>query len=363
MDIARLSNVAEQQRMPLQGRAGIDPVPRMETLALVQRIWAWPGLKMHHKGLFIWLAERREGARLPALVPCTVAQICVALDATSRTVERWLKDLVDVGLLRIFERCSDGGTIWLVADPQDLGNDRVVRDDGSRPLFDKFSDPDEVPPALRIAGDQAQGSTDLTSKMTSKMATGTEERAEGPPRWPSLKEQALREWGKPPDLTTNLTSKMADRPPEWQQSTKEDQRSSLPKYQRTNPKENHQPALHSIGALLPAAIAAPIDRATDPIVAKARWIDRIHAVVDGPTDLAEWVAGAAANLAVFHDLGPELDHVLCDVDAMRRAGSLRDGPRLFHQLARRLANRHGKPWPSAHGRREAHPNGQHVQRE
>ena len=92
-----------------------------------------------------------------------------------------------------------------------------------------------------------------------------------------------------------------------------------------------------------AAIAAA---AADPAWQKERLKRRISAACGGANPVADWVAGSAANLVVYHGVPIEdLDRILGDVDAMRRAGSLRDAGRFFHAKARELALRWGKPWP------------------
>ena len=96
----------------------------------------------------------------------------------------------------------------------------------------------------------------------------------------------------------------------------------------------------------PAAAAAIAEQAAEPGLQKERLKRRIFAACGPATPVAEWVAGSAANLVVYHGVPIEdLDRVLGDVDAMREAGSLRHAGRFFHAKAKELADRHGKPWP------------------
>ena len=95
-----------------------------------------------------------------------------------------------------------------------------------------------------------------------------------------------------------------------------------------------------------AAIVAGVEATCDPAAQKERLKRRVQAACGSSTPVAEWVAGSAANLVVYHGVPVEdLDRILGDVDAMRCAGSLRDAGRFFHSKARALAELHGKPWP------------------
>ncbi|NQT15955.1 MAG: hypothetical protein HQ582_24580 [Planctomycetes bacterium] len=79
-------------------------------------------------------------------------------------------------------------------------------------------------------------------------------------------------------------------------------------------------------------------------VQKERLKKRIIAAAGG--DVADWVAGSAANLEVYHGVPmADIDRVLCDLQAMREAGNLRSAGRFLHAKFRELAARHGKPWP------------------
>ena len=100
------------------------------------------------------------------------------------------------------------------------------------------------------------------------------------------------------------------------------------------------------------ALDAATDRlldATTPAEQKARLVAEIMQTVGRGPDgkqLADWVAGAAADLVVYHDL-PEADltKILVDVREMRRAGSLQNGPAFFHAKITRLVRLRGSPWP------------------
>jgi hypothetical protein len=83
---------------------------------------------------------------------------------------------------------------------------------------------------------------------------------------------------------------------------------------------------------------------TTPAEQKERLKKRIISACRG--NVSEWVAGQAANLVVYHGLPLEdVDHVLGDLDALRSAGTLRDAGAFVHAMFRKLAARHGKPWP------------------
>jgi len=92
--------------------------------------------------------------------------------------------------------------------------------------------------------------------------------------------------------------------------------------------------------------AASLLQATEPAEQKARLKRRIQRACGERHPVAEWVAGAAANLVIYEGVPIEdLDRILADLDAMRCAGSLRSAGSFFHAQARRLAARAGKPWP------------------
>lgn len=98
------------------------------------------------------------------------------------------------------------------------------------------------------------------------------------------------------------------------------------------------------GTAAAAAIAAV--GSFDPAEQKARLKRRIMAACGATQPVADWVAGSAANLVVYHDVPlQELNQVLVDLDAMRAVGSLQHAGRFFHAKAKQLADRHGKPWP------------------
>jgi len=93
-----------------------------------------------------------------------------------------------------------------------------------------------------------------------------------------------------------------------------------------------------------AALSATMLETRDPAEQKIRLKARIQSVCRG--DVADWVAGAAADLVVRYGVPiQDLDAILGDVDAMRTAGSLQSAGRFFHSKARDLARRHGVPWP------------------
>ena len=101
----------------------------------------------------------------------------------------------------------------------------------------------------------------------------------------------------------------------------------------------------AIGGLV-ASLAQVAEETANPGEQKRQLIRRIESIVNDPK-MGRYVAGAAADLVVFHGVPlADLNHILADVDAMRSAGSLKDSSgRFFHFKARELADRCGKPWP------------------
>lgn len=365
--------------MQVQGRT-LDAAREADTLARVQRIWNWPGLKMHHKGLFVWLADRREGATLPALVPITIPQICLGLDATPRTVERWLKDLVDAGLLRVFERAGDGGTVWQVNDPADLRRSRVVEDrSGSRPLFEKHSDPHAAPPALKVAGPlRAEGATNLTSNLSSEMTSELAPAAGSPSAWPSLREEFSRKRGAPPDLTTNLTSNLS--PPvaagrgfphalAGARATKDQEtKSKSPIHQEPNLSKNqtlrHHPTARNVGpatfeTLAAAAVADVLDKSWPQ---RQREAEEFAGEI-GDTIGETWLIGEFRAALLEGVLSPGLLREALDqfADWRRRGGRPTNLATSFRGIVERLSYRDFRTMGS--WRKAAFPNGSHPQRE
>jgi len=105
-----------------------------------------------------------------------------------------------------------------------------------------------------------------------------------------------------------------------------------------------------IGAAL-ADVVEQLAAAAEPAEQKARLVARYRRAAGRDPEgeyLAPWVAGAAADLVVFHGLPDGLiEQVLVDIQALRAAGSLANGPGLFHRKVSTLAAKHGKPWPGA----------------
>ena len=105
----------------------------------------------------------------------------------------------------------------------------------------------------------------------------------------------------------------------------------------------------TIADLLPdvaARVASTLEAAGDDRQQKERLKARFIAACGQRDPLDKWTAGAAANLVIYHDVPMKaLDKILCDMDAMRRTGSLRNAARFFHGQVRKLALRLDKPWP------------------
>lgn len=123
-------------------------------------------------------------------------------------------------------------------------------------------------------------------------------------------------------------------------------------YQSTNVSRNSKDPMDSMSAAtiavdVAAAVAAIAgDVLGDPADQKARLKRRIQAACGSSNPVAEWVAGSAANLVVYHEVPiGELQLILGDVDAMRQVGKLQNAGRFFHFKVRELAARLGKPWP------------------
>jgi hypothetical protein len=93
-----------------------------------------------------------------------------------------------------------------------------------------------------------------------------------------------------------------------------------------------------------ATVLAASPATDEPAQQKERLKRRIIQACRGK--IADWVAGSAANLVVYHDVPfRDINEVLCDVQAMFEAGSLKNPGAFAHSKFRELAGRLGKPWP------------------
>ena len=143
-----------------------------------------------------------------------------------------------------------------------------------------------------------------------------------------------------------------------------------PKYQTKQTSQTSQVgALDSGGAqmadcrpaseIFPAAIDAAAlgwKTAAHPAAQIQRLTSRILNVVPELNPDGLYLADWAARLVILEECLPasELDKILGDVQAMREAGSLKHGGKLFNSLIRKTTARHGIPWC---------PIGTHRQRE
>jgi hypothetical protein len=99
-----------------------------------------------------------------------------------------------------------------------------------------------------------------------------------------------------------------------------------------------------------SALARAVVGQADPAEQKMRLKNEVLRVCGGTAHVAEWVAGSAANLVAYHGVPlEEFNQILCDVQAMRAADSLRDAGAFVHSKFRRLAARRGVPWPRSAG--------------
>jgi hypothetical protein len=105
----------------------------------------------------------------------------------------------------------------------------------------------------------------------------------------------------------------------------------------------------TIADLLPdvaARIASTLETAGNDRQQKERLKARFIAACGQRDPLDEWTAGCAANLVIYHGVPiRDLERILCDLDAMRRTGTLKNAARFFHGQVRKLATRLKKPWP------------------
>lgn len=106
------------------------------------------------------------------------------------------------------------------------------------------------------------------------------------------------------------------------------------------------PTMAAVCDTITSALTSVIDEACDPQSQKRRLMARIQSVVSDPS-MKPYVAGAAADLVVFHDLPlAEIDLILGDIEALRAAGSLVSSGAFFNFKASKLARQRGKPWPA-----------------
>jgi hypothetical protein len=91
------------------------------------------------------------------------------------------------------------------------------------------------------------------------------------------------------------------------------------------------------------AVASLVDAFDPPAAAKEKLKRQIIGACCG---VSGWVAGAAANLVIYHGVPlEEIDGVLCDVAEMKRAGGLKNAGAFAHSKFRKIAARYGVHWP------------------
>jgi hypothetical protein len=135
------------------------------------------------------------------------------------------------------------------------------------------------------------------------------------------------------------------------QVTKGNKDQSASKTMGTMSVEIAGPAAEPMGPIL-AEVSAAVLAHADPRQQKARLKSRIRAVVP---EVADWTAGAAADLVVYHGVPVEdLDQLLRDVVEMRRAGGLKSPGGFFNYAAAKLARRCGAHWPRGKRQRLNH---------
>jgi hypothetical protein len=119
-------------------------------LALVALIFAWPGLGANEKLLYIHLASQRQGDSLPAIVDQSPAAIAAALGETERTVQRWIKGLIEAGLVERVEAADRRLPYYVVQDLRHLAATPVV---GRRDPQRKLDFEAAAPPQLSLYAD------------------------------------------------------------------------------------------------------------------------------------------------------------------------------------------------------------------
>lgn len=288
--------------------------------------------------------------RQPGEIVITADWLGSACGRTPKAARLWLAELEKHDLIKILERNERRGTLRLAIYNPCPGNREATPDCQARLPFE--------PP--EVAGEEAP------------QPRGSEVLERGPPRPP----EKAAELGASPMEFSKSREKHAEfvatppKPPRDAPSLvpkkKEDlsyQSTKVPKQEPKNPTYPTYPkdsrsledaaaeaGVTTIAALLPAAGAPALEEPSDDKERlKARILRACRSTAAAP--LAEWVAGAAANLVVYHGVAYEdLAGILADVEAMRRAGSLRDPAAFFHSKCRRLAARLGAPWPRSTGR-------------
>jgi DNA-binding transcriptional ArsR family regulator len=244
-----------------------------------------------------------------------------------RSAQDWLRALEGAGLIEIRRRDRRRGVYWITVPP----GRREPTPDGQGRLPLKDDSPAGEPTPRAGSRADCGEPTPRNSALDARQGRAGISTQKSP-----------RPYGTKENLNFILPNSQRN------QSTKEgvgslESRSGAGISARKSPRDFGGERTALIGqdtAIVAAALAAD-----SPAQQRRRLMARIQAVVREP--LTEWVLGSAANLVAIHGVPvKELDLILGDVEAMRAAGGLRNGPAaFFHFKARELALRHGINWP------------------
>lgn len=273
---------------------------------------------------FQWLWHH-AGAK-PAHLLVTTKMLGFELGRTPQAAQKWLDQLIKAGLIEIVDRDQRGMINLYIFHPHP-GSAR------NRPDPQRLLPLEPPPPPANLS--PPKGSHLSTPKGENLSTPKGSRPTHQTPEKPAI-----------PPPATNLSAAKGVHLSPRPIGTNEEDIFNLPKYQGTTRSKDTIGTIEDpthIGLVLAEALSK-FTEATHPLEQKRRLVQDIKRIVN--TRLADWVAGATADLIVFHEVPlRDLQHILQDVCVMRQAGNLRSASGFFHRKAEDLADRYAAPWP------------------
>ena len=263
---------------------------------LLRRLMRDAAIGAASKLCFKWLWD--HAGRQPGQLSVTKAALAYELGRSPRAVDKWLAELVKAGLLEVADRDRRRGVVDIFVFQPNPGEPFSQRPDPQTKLPLEQPAPETAPDSR--AGFPSDGDrSDVTA-----------------PKGPGGEEAAMRTLQQVVGAARAATRRGgfcgADPPP--------------------------------VGLAIAAALLER-EQTEHPLQQKKLLTKRIREVVNDP-NMLPYVSGAAADLIVFHEVPiGELDSILAQLDAKRRAGTLTTAGGFFHYKVRNLAAARGKPWP------------------
>ncbi len=338
---------------------------------LLRRLMRDAAIGAASKLCFKWLWD--HAGRRPGQLSVSKAALAYELGRSPRAVEKWLAELVKAGLLEVADRDRRRGVVDVFVFQPNPGEAFPQRSDPQTKLPLEQPAPEAAPDAragFPSAGDRSDVTAPQRPYPPADHFTPTP-----PPRQSDV--TAPRKAPKGP-RPIDTKEKETSNSPKYQRTTQFQTNGSRPQSDVTAPKGpgGEAAAMRTLQQVVGSArsakkrgggadppqvglvVAAALlerEQTEHPLQQKKRLAQRIREVVNDP-NMLPYVSGAAADLVVFHEVPiGELDKILAQLDAKRRAGTLTTAGGFFHYKVRNLAAARGKPWPvKPKGRRQNH---------